>query len=1103
MVTNGYINIAVNLAIVLILLGFTFFATLSLYKSIKSAKERGDTGPKHRIQKTIFVLFYLVALGGWGLGYYAGKNKDAEIRSNLQNSASRLAEGLNPQNIPTFTFTPEDLKNPAFRRLNEQLRNTAKSFDGDEIFTISQKNNRYVYGPSVLGSDTVITQIPGTIFSGPSAVLDQLFQGGEYVTYGPYFNGNQSVLTGFAAVLLPRSTKPVMLMGVNMPKQVWLDEIRKAELYPMAITLGLLILLWIGFVVFTSGSRVEFSGTIWWKSPAAIFTFLCGLIITTLISVYTISVEKKFRSTIFNQISAAQASQIRSYINNLEYQMNFAAQSLQSTTVLDEVNFKEIVAPLYNNSYIIKTGLAVMDPNFGRGFATVPVVEFSEPTFEFPILKGSQFPYITNETRELLQNSIKSGLNNFDGPLVMPLSLKRTICFYYPVKLMGPKPQQALFFIMAEPDLLLSEAIAVQGPGKAFFEIKQIDEHPHSNKQTVAYFPINRGKWHGNAKLESTYPHLIFGKVFNFHFKEGELFLKLYPSLASTLSPLIGLILSMLLSFFVGLVSTRKARLEKEVQMRTQQLEQSQSNYRMISDNIVDVIWIYNLKSDRITFTSPSVKKVFGYSVEEALNMGLSDILTPKSFEFIANLIPENVRQYHEGVRPDSVTVNTLEQIRKDGSIIVTEVVTSLIPDEGGHIIEILGVTRDITEKVKASRALEESEEKYRLLIENQQDLIIKIDPNGLILYASPTYCKTFGKTESQLIGQTFTPQIDDKDVSQSQNALAEFLKMPQKEQFHQKIKTIDGWKWLAWITNTIFDSNGDVQGFIGVGRDITQQKEYELQLLQSREMLQSQNEEYAMLNEQYIAVNEELKCTNEDLVLAIEKATESEKLKTAFLQNMSHEIRTPLNAVIGFSEMFSLNDLSIEDKHDYSEIIINSSKQLLSIVNDILTISTLETRQEKIKLNPVSIGTLMKELEMAFQTNAKSKNIDLITKNWSDGIDLVMNTDEMKLKQILNNLIGNAIKFTSKGYVRFGCEKNQSHITFFVEDTGIGIPPESMDHVFERFRQANNNDTSLHGGTGLGLAISKGHVELMGGNIWVESEIGKGSTFYFNLPLN
>jgi signal transduction histidine kinase len=162
-----------------------------------------------------------------------------------------------------------------------------------------------------------------------------------------------------------------------------------------------------------------------------------------------------------------------------------------------------------------------------------------------------------------------------------------------------------------------------------------------------------------------------------------------------------------------------------------------------------------------------------------------------------------------------------------------------------------------------------------------------------------------------------------------------------------------------------------------------------------------------------------------------------------------------------------------------------------------------LETRQEKIKLNPVTIGTLMKELETAFQANARSKNIELITKYSGNGIDLVMNTDEMKLKQILNNLIGNAIKFTSKGYVRFGYEKNQSHVTFFVEDTGIGIPPESMDHVFERFRQADNNDTSLHGGTGLGLAISKGHVELMGGNIWVESEIGKGSTFYFTLPLN
>jgi len=685
----------------------------------------------------------------------------------------------------------------------------------------------------------------------------------------------------------------------------------------------------------------------------------------------------------------------------------------------------------------------------------------------------------------------------------MPLNSKKIVCFYYPIVLSGPEPIQALLFIMVEPDLLLREAIAVQGPGKTFFEIRLFSEQEHLNRKQIAFFPSDLVNIKAKAKLESTYPQLIFGEAFNYYFSEGEQFRKLYPQLASTLSPVIGLILTILLSYFVGLISTRKASLEKKVQIRTRQLEQSQTNYRMISENIADVIWIYNIQLDKFIFTSPSVNKIFGYTVEESITRGLSDILTPTSFEYIMKILPENIRNFENGLRTDSVTLNTLEQVRKDGVVIVTEVVTSLLPDENGKVIEILGVTRDITEKMKTQKALTESEEKYRFLIENQQDLIIKIDRNSRFLYASPTYCKTFGTDESQLIGQFFNPDIEDQEMNSNIKSPSDYLKMPKPAQFHQKVKTLMGWKWLAWVNTTIIDQNGELQGYIGVGRDITKQKEYELELLESRQKLQSQNEEYAMLNEQYLEVNEELLCANEELIYAIDKATESENLKTAFLQNMSHEIRTPLNAVIGFSEMFSLNDLTIQDKHEYSEIIINSSRQLLSIVNDILTISTLETRQEKIKLNPVSINNVIKELEMAFQANAKSKSLKLVPIYPNDTKEMVINTDEMKLKQVLNNLIGNAIKFTYKGYIRFGYERDETEITFFVEDTGIGIPPEAMGLVFERFRQAENNDTRRHGGTGLGLAISKGHVELLGGKIWVESEVGGGSSFYFTLPVH
>ncbi len=1227
MILEGNINILAGLAFVLILAGFTFYAQRYLLKVRKDKINQGVLPQKLKIQKVIILILYLVGISGWLLGVYLGKVKDNEIKTNLIRSASMVAEGLNARSIASFTFSPVDLENPAYRRMNEQLRILAQSFKGYEIFTISKKDSIYVYGPSILSSDTVITHIPGTVFIGAQEVVDNIYLGGDYISYGPYFDGTNSVLTGFASVLMPRSTIPVMLVGINMPEPIWRANILKAKLYSWGISLLLLIIIGGCFIVFFRKKMIEFIDIIWWKNPGAIFTLVCGLIITTLISSYLTITENKLRTSIFNQMSSAQASQIRNYNYILEYHMNFAARTIESYKEIDDTTFKKIVTPLFNNSYILKTGLALTKNNFNRGFRPASVLEYVEPSFEFPFLKGSQFPNVTNETESLIRYSLQSEQNNLDGPFFMPLSSKETVCFYFPVKLSGPDKQEGLFFVIAEPNLLLAEAIAVQGPGKALFKIHQIIEQDHSPGKIIASFPSGPEKADKKSKLKSKYPHLVFGKAINYYFTEGEQFRKTHTSQTPILMPLTGVVITTFLSFFIGFIGTRKARLEIEIQARTDELtlsemrfsdlftsmndgvalheiirddsgqiidfriidanpvclniwqltredvlgktgteifntnfpidlkiisaavnskipkqveyfntktqkyyhisvtswekdgfsaiftdfterklseyalKKSEERYRLISDNVGDIIWIYNIEADRFTFMSPSVKKVMGYTPEETFKMGLKDILTPESYNYSINLIPANIKDYYNGKRSDLVTINKLDHITKEGNVIATEVVTTLITDKTGKVIEILGVTRDISEKEKARKDLEQSEEKYRLLVENQQDLITKIDPEGRFIYASSSFCNTFGKKEEELLGKTYIPQIHADDIESSLKALTELNNPPYIVYFQQRVKTVNGWRWLEWQDNTIFNDRGEITGFIGVARDITKQKEYEQELQKSSEKLQSQNEEYAMLNEEYMALNEELRCTNEELIQAIDKAKESENLKTAFLQNMSHEIRTPLNAVIGFSEMFSLSDLSDEDIHDYSEIVVNSSRQLLSIVDDILTISTLETRQERINITPVPLSLIIKELEAVFNPRAKSKGLALITEIPYDKTELLLETDELKLKQVFNNLIGNAIKFTSHGSVKFGYKKKDDKILFYVKDSGIGIPINARDIIFERFRQAENNDTSIYGGTGLGLAISKGHVELMGGTIWVESELDKGSVFYFELP--
>jgi len=243
-----------------------------------------------------------------------------------------------------------------------------------------------------------------------------------------------------------------------------------------------------------------------------------------------------------------------------------------------------------------------------------------------------------------------------------------------------------------------------------------------------------------------------------------------------------------------------------------------------------------------------------------------------------------------------------------------------------------------------------------------------------------------------------------------------------------------------------------------------------------------------------------ERKRTELELIIAKERAEESDKLKTAFLQNMSHEIRTPLNGIIGFSELLNNEDISRDDVCEFTAIIKKSGIRLIEIVNNVLDIAKIQTGQVKIEKKPVLIHSLFRSLKTFFSVSTNAKNIILNFHN-QDDIYRTIYSDEARINQIFVNLINNAVKFTKSGSIDYGYEIKDGFIQFYVKDTGIGIQQAMCEKIFERFIQTEQTMTKNYEGAGLGLAISKGLVELLGGKIWIESEIGKGSTFFFTLP--
>jgi signal transduction histidine kinase/Tfp pilus assembly protein PilF len=245
-----------------------------------------------------------------------------------------------------------------------------------------------------------------------------------------------------------------------------------------------------------------------------------------------------------------------------------------------------------------------------------------------------------------------------------------------------------------------------------------------------------------------------------------------------------------------------------------------------------------------------------------------------------------------------------------------------------------------------------------------------------------------------------------------------------------------------------------------------------------------------------------------QELKKAKEKAEESDKLKTAFLTNMSHEIRTPMNAIVGFSYLLTDPESNEDMKNEYIKIIRSNGEILMNLINDILDISLIESGQLKTKQKPVAVPALLDELKLFYDKEKekyRKQHLSIIQDYDKNAEQLIISTDKVRFHQIMTNLLSNAIKFTEEGSITYGFRvSDMDEVLFFIKDTGEGIPPDRHQVIFERFSKFGDiNETKLFSGTGLGLAICNELVNLLGGKIWLDSYPGKGSTFYFTLPLN
>jgi len=551
--------------------------------------------------------------------------------------------------------------------------------------------------------------------------------------------------------------------------------------------------------------------------------------------------------------------------------------------------------------------------------------------------------------------------------------------------------------------------------------------------------------------------------------------------------------------------------------------------FRLMADNMSDMLWAKNLENEYI-FTNKAICEKLLHATDTNEPIGKTDL-------FFA----ERERSKHPE-RPDWHTFgeirnnSDLEVIRSKkpehfdefgnvkGRFLFLDVRKAPIFDEDGTMIGVVGSARDVTaqkksvsEIYKRDRLLDAIAKATAMLVQGEdleesingalESIGIATESNRVYIfknhdhegYRLPLMSQVYEWTDGSEEPQIGNPDLQNipyeivcprwfEKLSEGElivGNIREFSEPEKSALWKQKVKSI-------LITPVFIDKK--FWGFIGfddcqIERNWTSTEE--------RLLAAAAN----TIGSAYLR-----KKNQDELVAAKEKAEESERLKSAFLANMSHEIRTPMNGILGFAGLLKEPKLTGDEQQEYIGIIEKSGARMLNIINDIMSISKVESGQMELSVKQTNINIQIEYIHTFFKPEAEQKGIKLLIKNELPTKEANLKTDREKVYAILTNLVKNAIKFTQTGTIEFGYvvkTEAPAELEFFVKDTGMGIRHEQLEFIFDRFRQGSESLNRNYEGAGLGLSISKAYVEMLGGKIWVESKEGMGSTFYFTIPFN
>jgi len=511
-----------------------------------------------------------------------------------------------------------------------------------------------------------------------------------------------------------------------------------------------------------------------------------------------------------------------------------------------------------------------------------------------------------------------------------------------------------------------------------------------------------------------------------------------------------------------------------EQEKATTALRNSEAHLHTLLQTIPDLIWLKD-KDGVYLSCNKMFERFFGAKEE--------DIIGKTDYDFVDRELADFFLANDQKAIAAGKPTSNEEWITfaDDGQHVFLETIKTPMLDSKGTLIGVLGIGRDLTERKKAVEELTHQKYFFEQMFMQSSVSTQILDHEGWCERINPKLSELFGVKPKNIEGKFYNIFKDEAII---QGGIIPFLENAfnkgkaanweiffdiglAAESQHIQVKE----KKKVWYKNwayPIFDKEGKLINVIIQHNDITEIKQAEQKLIASKE-----------------------------------KAEESDRLKSAFLANMSHEIRTPLNSIMGFAELLEEPDLTGEEQQYYVRTIEKSGARMLNIINDIIDISKIESGQMEVMNEECNINEQIENIYSNFKPEVEKKGMQLFIQLSLPVKESVIQTDCDKLYAILTNLVKNSVKYSDQGIIKVGYNLKNNYLEFYVKDTGIGIPKERHEAVFQRFVQADIADKRAYQGAGLGLSISKSYVEMLGGKIWVESEEGKGSTFYFTIPYH